>query len=320
MKIYENIIPIINQNLNEEHLKLYLYWIIERYNIHLLKDVQKKPYPWTSDDILKTYSFTNVRRIQDTVTKFVLNQICFNSELNLREKIINIILFRIFNEPTSYKLLKLPIKQNLIQNQNFYDFLNYHTQNITSNTILYRTAYMHSGVCKSYDQISQSISSNLRPFYMIWKAYKQNKIENIEQFILKNEKNKVYNQILSIKGIGDFLAYQIYIDLTYCPQTKLTENDFVYLGQGALSGINIVCPNIPRSKRYMFVYYIQDNIEKFLKKYYNIDLKHLMWDLPEEQRFLSLSNIQNCFCEFSKYFRFKYSTKPLKRRFYKVKK
>jgi hypothetical protein len=70
----------------------------------------------------------------------------------------------------------------------------------------------------------------------------------------------------------------------------------------------------------MFVYYIQDNIEKFLKKYYNIDLKHLMWDLPEEQRFLSLSNIQNCFCEFSKYFRFKYSTKPLKRRFYKVKK
>jgi|GEM_PF-6598095 len=27
-KIYEEIIPIINKNLNEENLKLFLYWII----------------------------------------------------------------------------------------------------------------------------------------------------------------------------------------------------------------------------------------------------------------------------------------------------
>lgn len=49
-KIYEKILPIIEQNLNENNLKLFLYWIIERYNIHLLKDIKKKSFPWTDKD------------------------------------------------------------------------------------------------------------------------------------------------------------------------------------------------------------------------------------------------------------------------------
>lgn len=317
-KIYESILPIINQNLNEENLKLFLYWIVQRYRIHLLKDIEKKPFPWTEDEILKTYSFTNVRRIQDTVTKFVLNQICLNKQLTLKQKIINLIIFRIFNEPTKYTLLKLPIKQDIIGTQNFQEFLNYHTQHIALDEILYRSAYMHSGAVVAQDQISRNIPSRLRPFYIVWKANKQNSQE-IVNYIINDERTKIFDQLLAIKGIGHFLAYQIYIDLTYCPQTKLTENDFVYLGQGALKGVNIVCPKIPSSKRYMFVHFTAENINLWLTKYQNTNLQELMKDLPYNDRVLSLSNTQNCFCEFSKYYRFKYSTKFLKRRYYKVK-
>lgn len=318
-KIYEKITPIINQNLNEETLKLFLYWIIERYNIHILKDINKEPFPWTEDEILKNYSFTNVRRIQDTVTKFVLNEICLNDKLTLKQKIVNLIIFRIFNEPTKYSLIKLPIKQNMIAIQNFNEFLNYHIQNIAQDEILYRPAYMHSGAVKAHDQFALSIPSHLRPFYIVWKAYKQN-ISSISECILNDNRVKVFDEILSIKGIGPFLAYQIYVDLTYCPQTNLTENDFVHLGEGALRGVDIVCPKIPATKRYLFIHFVEENLNTWLTKYYGVSLQELMWDLPQDKRYLSLSNIQNCFCEFSKYYRFKFTTTPLKRRYYKIKK
>lgn len=315
-KIYEEIIPIINKNLNEENLKLFLYWIIQRYNIHILKDIKKEPFPWTKDEILKTYSFTNVRRIQDKVTKFVLSQICLNGNLTLKEKIINLLLFRIYNNPSSYELLNLPIKQNIIQTQNFYEFLEYHTKYLPQDVILYRPAYMCNGTVKAYDQFSKNIPSKLRPFYMVWKAHKQNVVQNIEKNINQDKRKQVFNLILGINGLGEFLAYQIYVDLTYCPQTKLTENDFVYLGQGALQGVNLVCPKIPRTKRYMFIYFTAQNLNIWLKKYYNTDLQEIMYDLPENMRYLSLSNIQNCLCEFSKYYKFKYSDKPFKKRYY----
>ncbi len=318
-EIYEKIKPIIDQNLNEENLKLFLYWIIQRYKIHLLKDVEGKPYPWTEDEILKSYSFTNVRRIQDTVTKFVLNEICLNKELTLKQKVINLIIFRIFNEPSKYKLIKLPIRQSFIKNEDFNEFLNYHIENITTDEILYRPAYMHSGAVKAHDTFAQSIPSNLRPFYIVWKCYKQN-IQTIVQHILNDNRTKVFDEILSIKGIGPFLAYQIYVDLTYCPQTKLTENDFVHLGEGALRGVDIVCPKIPTTKRYLFIHFVEENLNTWLTKYYGVSLQELMCDLPQDKRYLSLSNIQNCFCEFSKYYRFKFTTTPLKRRYYKIKK
>jgi hypothetical protein len=57
---------------------MFLYWIVERYKIHLKKDIKKLDPPWTNDPILQTYSFTNVRRLHDRVTKFVLKHICYN--------------------------------------------------------------------------------------------------------------------------------------------------------------------------------------------------------------------------------------------------
>jgi hypothetical protein len=51
----------------------------------------------------------------------------------------------------------------------------------------------------------------------VWKAYQQNNIQEIENYIKNDNKEKVFDCIMDIKGLGPFLAYQIYIDLTYCP-------------------------------------------------------------------------------------------------------
>jgi hypothetical protein len=58
----------------------------------------------------------------------------------------------------------------------------------------------------------------------------------------------------------------------------------------------LVSPGIPIKDRYKFVYYVQEHINEWMREYYDTDLTELMTDLLLEDRCLSLSNIQNCFC------------------------
>lgn len=53
----------------EEPLTTFLYYIRERENIRLRKEVQNQPWPWTEDKILQMYSFTNVKRAHDRTTR-----------------------------------------------------------------------------------------------------------------------------------------------------------------------------------------------------------------------------------------------------------
>lgn len=48
-----------------------LYWIREREAIRIRKEAGEPP-PWTDDEILRTYRFTNVRRMDDKVSQWLL--------------------------------------------------------------------------------------------------------------------------------------------------------------------------------------------------------------------------------------------------------
>ena len=58
---------------NPEVLEIFKYYVAERYRIHIMKDVEGKPFPWTNDMILSMYRFTNVRREQDKNSKYLLD-------------------------------------------------------------------------------------------------------------------------------------------------------------------------------------------------------------------------------------------------------
>jgi len=50
----------------------WLYWIKEREKIRLAKDAGDSK-PWTDDVILQSYRFCNVRRMDDKVSQWLLN-------------------------------------------------------------------------------------------------------------------------------------------------------------------------------------------------------------------------------------------------------
>ena len=54
----------------EEELTRYFYWIEEREKIRILKEVDKRPPPWTEDPILRVFKFCQVFREDDRTTRW----------------------------------------------------------------------------------------------------------------------------------------------------------------------------------------------------------------------------------------------------------
>ena len=86
----------------KEQLDKFLYWIKERHNIFIKKE-QGLPRPWTKDEILNTYKFTNPFRQNDRVTRELIARLAdADSE---QELFARIVIFRMFNWPPTYDLL-----------------------------------------------------------------------------------------------------------------------------------------------------------------------------------------------------------------------
>jgi hypothetical protein len=94
--------------LDGDVLQLLWQWIRERYRVHLLKDVQQLPAPWTDDSVVANFRFTNVRREHDKETRWLIANIAFNNELTLEEKVLNSILFRSWNRSDTFELFGGP--------------------------------------------------------------------------------------------------------------------------------------------------------------------------------------------------------------------
>lgn len=303
-------------NVQLKNLIMFLHWVNQRYSIHLKKDYYKQPSPWTNDPVLQQYSFTNVRRIQDRVSKYLLTHVCNNQALTLQEKLLNIIWFRIFNQPSTFQLFGFPIRSDDLEPQ-FPVVHERYLSMIPNGIVLARGAYMISGVMNATYQDVRGYSTTLMPWHIIWKLYHDKELfSKLMSLIRGNNGNEAFEIINGIRGIGQFLAYQIYVDLTYCPETLLTQDDFVYLGGGAKRGVSIVFPDVPQKQYPLVIKDMQFDINELMEKYIGTSLYDLMIDLDINERRISLSNMQNCFCEFSKYFRYRDSQVKTKKRLY----
>ena len=285
---------------NGGSLELFVHWIIERYKIHLKKDVNHEERPWTTDPILDNYRFTNVRREQDRQSMYLIDNIVKNNKLTLEEKIINCIMFRCWNVWESMKLLGGPWKKEELLNGSAL---------LTARTV--------------YNQISQDEPRHgwfTKVFFTSGVKLGMKNLLGVKNFVLgvfdiaqwvisNDIANKVletetqldaFNILKSIPGIANFLGYQIFVDCTYIPEFQFSENEFTIAGPGCKKGLNRLFMDTDGMNSEESVFWLRDNLTTVAPQ---LDPKTLMTDLPEEERFLSVMSLENCLCEFSKYHR-----------------
>lgn len=305
--------------LNDRNLKLLMHFISERQGIYIERS-RGYAAPWTDDPILREYKFTNVRRENDRQTKYLIENVCLNPALNLRDKIYNVFLLRAWNNwdtmrdfggPWPYELIKTPeLKEHV------------------------RPIY-HKLLAKDPDRRWWSAAYNQGGTKYAWKfpdgeGMARAKSEEagrkfadyepdiplrtfhigpwldelcIAKRLVRVAKNQqeAFEIIKEVRGFSTFLAYQIFVDLTYIPEFPFSENEFTVAGPGCRKGIDYVFEDRDGMTYEEAIFWMRNYLNEVNNgKWIACEVFN---DMPPQDQFMNVMSMENCFCEISKYIR-----------------
>lgn len=249
----------------------------------------------TSDAILHTYKFTNVYRVLDRVSQYLIREVIYNRENNFndRDTLFRILLFKVFNNINTWEFLEKNIGPISIFNFNVSKISVLLSKRITT-TPIFNAAYLMNGSHQKYNHLASKHEKWLR--MMEDEILNEERLERIKQSTSLEE---VYNILQECTFIGPFLAYQYAVDFNYSTAIDFDENSFVKAGIGAIRGIRKCFSD---SEKYSFedcIRYTQENFDMLQEKYGFQKFQNLFGRDPK------LIDLQNCFCETDKYLRVK---------------
>ena len=211
--------------------KFYWYFASERQQT-FQRRVGGQPGPWTDDPILQEYKFCNVFRAADRVSQYMIREICYHDEpCSPEDRIFQIVAFRTFSKIDTWRSLRdylgrHPTLDDLADGS-FGEGLE---QVKVRNGGLYTGAFILCAA-DAYGQPSKH----------------RNHVELFRHMFLKDEMGETLQEARSLRDVyeklhqyplmGDFMSYQIAIDLNYSTVINFSENDFTQAGPGALRGI-----------------------------------------------------------------------------------
>lgn len=294
--------PVLDtQNL--EHLYNFIH---RRYLIHLRKDVLHKDPPWINDPILREYRFTNVRREHDRETRWLIKHVTSNPELSYEDKIMNVILFRLFNKHETSELISMPIQFTETWDPKMYQALFEKALEADPHRVFFTGAFITGGLKRALKWYLPAevpdASSEMRVMYFIRHLLDSSLVEDIKA---SKDQREVFKHLSSSLGIGYFLGYQMFVDLTYIEEFPFSENEFTIAGPGCKNGLNFLFKDRDGMTYEECLFWVRDNIEGAFEKHLgkSLDPHRLFADLPEYDRCLNVMSLENCFCELSKYIR-----------------
>lgn len=299
--------------MNNFKEKEFFQFVFERQLVWYNRFCEKNDF-WTNDKILKTYKFCNVYRELDKGTSYIIEKLKSVKD----RKIIfqNIVFYRFFNKYNLYENLKINIIKGFDPKQ--VKILIEKFDNLKKNgKTIFNDAYLIFGN-KTNEAKHVFILKNLQKFF------ESNCLEKIIKKIDSSRKPEESLEIIKeIPSVGNFLAYEIWVDLTYFNFFKKmwTDDDFVNIGPGAKWGLELIynkkLNNKEQIEKIYYLYKIQkqhlNKIKKENKKWKDICYKKCFSNLP----YLSIRNIEHSLCEFRKYLRLQQGLG--KKRYYKSK-
>ncbi len=256
-------------------------FIEERESIRIRR-ASGKPYPWTHDEILQKYRFTNIHREHDKVSQHYQKTI--RDHYGQGPLVLPAtILYRWFNRMTTCKdFFYEPFEQYIAKND--IEILqivlsNMPPPHVTGSFIIQgKPGYTKGeGVLYYFHQWCQ------KPWRDIWQEWLRNQpsLQTIDEWILS-------------EGLGSFMRAQIVADLKYLPFLQTAPDWWTWAapGPGSMRGLNIVLERDIKTPWAKGEWLFELNELNFL-------VTPMLQDIGIEK--LHNQDLQNCLCEFSKY-------------------
>lgn len=237
------------------------------------------------DPIISEYRFCNVRRNDDRVTKWILENIveAFADDENLW---FYLIIARLFNLPSTLDTFTLG-QYSKWQPEIWRKKL----KHMRKNGPIFNGAYIVSTNGYAMDKVDYVIDCILLP---LWKARKF----MAEQINNAKTLDEAHHILMSVQGLGSFMAAQVLADLKYAaPKSRWKDFDtFAASGPGSRRGLNRVLGGPiaaarPESDFRERLGLLRAAANVMLKQ--RSGMRHLV---P-----MTAQDIQNCLCEFDKY-------------------
>lgn len=278
--------PVPRQGIYE----LYWHFASERQRA-FERRVAGEEWPWTEDSILREYKFCNVFRAADRVSQYMIRDVCYHKEgCSPEDRLFQIVAFRTFSKIDTWRTVR--------------EVLGHYP----------RLDDLASGVFTKALEEAKRINGGLYTGAFILcatDAYGKNlkHLNHVELFrhmfltgrfgeklLAARSLRKVYNLLHEYPLMGDFMSYQVAIDLNYSDLINFSENEFTQAGPGALRGIKKCFGNLcDLTPAEVILWMVEHQEEEFARL--NLPFNGL-WGRP-----LHAIDAQGLFCETDKYCR-----------------
>lgn len=214
----------------------FLDFVVERHRIWEQRQAGA-PQPWTDDPVLAGHKFTNVFRILDPGTQFLLTDL-FEPGLDSRDTLMRAFLYRHTGRVEIWELLNVMVGE--YPTWEYLDDLRevWKAYRDTTGKPVFTNAYLvfPQSQVPGTDKLDSIIELTKRLF-------RPDSTDDIMQdWVDAQTQQERFKILRRNKGVGDFMAMQILTDWGYqCGEDR--ENEFLVPGPGSIKGAKALDPN-----------------------------------------------------------------------------
>lgn len=278
--------------LKKARLALLLYWIVAREEVRRNKEAGK-PKPWTKDPVLQSARFCNVRRMDDKVSRWLLDNWYPNpgrpdESISLAQGLVNAAMARLINWPPSLERLA-GMRLNRRWNPKIAE---QQMRAIAAEGKLFTGVYIINGIA-GQDKVTTV-------FNQLVDAYAHPNLVDTSSMEV------THRQLQTMLGYGSFISGQIVADLRHVwPGDWADRNSWAPLGPGSRRGIAWLqgwngTDDLPSLRQDLFMEHMRELAQWLVQQPKFREIR--------ADRRLEMHDIQNCLCEFDKWMRVRTGT------------
>lgn len=314
----------------EPNLNLFFEVMYERQIIWKRRFLEKKPRPWTDNEILANYKFTNVYRELDRSSQWQIQNILLDDGLSLTNLIWKLMVYRFFNNPETFAFV--PDEHRDLFNQNptgisakkwrngIPDYEQYDEDEFAEFIQGIRDAGLNP-YTNAYLINSMATPGKPRDYcytrLVIPSLHKA--IPSLMKEVLSAKKPEdIIRYLKTIPSVAGFIAHEFYQDFTYIPRytdrkfMRFDQNDYTNVGPGASVGIRLIFPQLKGKGQKEGIYRLRDMAAEKLNAIGQAKgepFPYLYWDKATRSYYvtekpnITLHQIEMWLCEFQKYWK-----------------
>lgn len=317
-EIWFDKLPDSSLEVHEENFFEFFRTMYERQEIWY-KRFMKQPQPWTEDKILAEGKFTNVYRMLDRQSQYLLSQIIIPYGKQQKNKLISVVnsdidmlfyyimFYKLFNNNEFFEFLKKS-KYKGIPSPDEYnadEFEIIMTEARIEGINPFTNAYLTNsqacpGKTRDWCFSHKGIPSMIKIYDKI-KDYYDKPAEDLIRLLE------------TMTSVSSFLSHEFYQDFTYIPMYTdfdfpFTQDDYTNVGPGADTGIRLIFPNRKtKAEKIQAISDLRDLSKEVLQQFG--DFKYVEWSKKKSKYTIKLDGklkkhqIEMFLCEYQKYWK-----------------